>query len=52
MVKDGKALEQLVGIIDQVDAGNENVTVEPEWLVDKVTGDERQQIGVGRISEA
>jgi restriction endonuclease len=42
-VKDGKALEQLVGIIEQVVAGNENVTVEPDsWLVDKVTGEERQ----------
>jgi hypothetical protein len=41
--KDGKALEQLVGIIEQVVASNENVTVEPDKkLIDKVTGEERQ----------
>ena len=42
-VKDGKALEQLVGIIEQVVAGNEDVTVETDKkLIDKVTGEERQ----------
>src|SRR5262245_19706783 len=42
-VKDGKALEQLVGIIEKVVAGNDNVTVEPnKKLTDKTTGEERQ----------
>jgi hypothetical protein len=42
-IKDGKALEQLIGIIEQVVAGNENVTVEVDKkLPDKVTGEARQ----------
>jgi hypothetical protein len=42
-VNDGKALEQLVGIIERVVAGNDNVTVEPDKkLIDKITKEERQ----------
>jgi len=42
-VKDGKALEQLVGIIEKAIAGNDNVTVEIDRkLADKITGEQRQ----------
>ena len=43
-VKNRKALEQkLVGIIEKVVAGNDNVTVEPDKrLTDKFTGEHRQ----------
>ncbi len=42
-VRDGKALEQLVGIIEKVIAGNDNATVElDKKLTDKFTGERRQ----------
>lgn len=42
-VKDGKAFEQLISIIEKVVAADENVTVEPnKKLTDKVTGERRQ----------
>ena len=40
---DGKALEQLVAIIEKVVSGNDNVTVERDKrLPDKITGEQRQ----------
>jgi hypothetical protein len=42
-VKDGKALEQLVGLIEKFVAGNDNVAVEPDKkLTDKTAKEDRQ----------
>jgi Restriction endonuclease len=42
-VKDGKALEQLIGIIEKILAANDNIIVElDKKLTDKFTGEQRQ----------